>query len=61
MKNLKLENLSITSNEGDSILLFRYMNTDATVYLDKPSIINNRIYKGAVLKMEEVFGFKVPI
>jgi len=60
LHDLKLENLSLRSNEGASIILFQYLNADAEVYLDKPSIFNNKIHKGAALKMEEVSGFKVP-
>ena len=47
----------MASNEGDSILVFKYMNNWTRVYLDEPYVASNKVSVGAALRMEEYYIF----
>ena len=48
-----MENLHMTANEGDSILVFQYLTDQVITHLEAPYVASNKVFKGSALRMEE--------
>ena len=54
-----LDSPFLNYNEGDSILLFEYLNDRAITHIETPYIASNKVSKGTVLRMEEHPEFRI--
>ena len=54
-----MEDLFLNANQGDSILLFEYLNDRVITHLETPYIASNKVAKGSALRIEEHTDFRI--
>lgn len=50
----------MAANQGDSIMVFEYLNDRVIIHLEEPYVTSNKVSKGSALRMVEHYQFKDP-
>ena len=59
LQNLLMQDLQLTGNKCNSIILFEYLNDRAVFYMERPTVAENEVYKWSTIYTRQAQNFEL--